>query len=374
MKKLLTISVLLSIYTCISAQKTNAVPEDFGCCPGKNLICNGGFEDGQKCVESEYPFSNGQPFKPGSYTITDYGKASQFCKNWSFNNAPCQRSGKAMFVNGATNGQGSKIIWQQKVSFNGLKQYRFCADVFVLNQCCLNVIPKIKMTLTYTSGGQPKTISLNQVTTDACNWSKYTKGLAQWEASDNNTATITISLDETGIGDGNDFVLDNISFREIFPIAKTITNSVTLTVGEPTGPNNSYGITGNFTGALPGGIGFQWIVMEVNTTTNPPSIVCDINTNPLSWQTPTTTFPGLKNCQVAGTAPGVFEPGKTYKIAFGTFGFCNAWDAVIFTVRVDPATRKATITKDDKVVVETEPVFKKLKVKELDPDLLLRTN
>jgi hypothetical protein len=372
MKKLLTLFLLLSVYTCINAQKTNPVPENIGCCDGKNLVCNGGFEEGQKCIESQYPNSNSQPLKPGSYTIIDYSTASRFCKNWSFNNAPCQKNGKAMFVNGATNAQGSKIIWQQKVLFNGWKQYRFCADVFVLNQCCLNVAPKITMTLTYTSGGQTKTVLLDQLSTDACNWSRYTKGLAQWEASDNNTATITISLDESGIGDGNDFVLDNISFKEIFPIAKSITNSVTLTVGAPTGPNNSYGITGNFTGTLPGGIGFQWIVMEA-TNANPPAVVCDINTNPLSWQTPTTTFPGLKNCLVAGTVPGVFEPGKTYKIAFGTFGFCNAWDAVIFTVRVDPATRKATIIKDDKVVVETEAVFKMVKPKLNQLDKILGT-
>lgn len=365
MKKQLLLTMLCISQIMLFAQKNSPVPEDgIGCCPRKNLVCNGGFEQGQQCVESQYPFSNTQPFKPGTYIITGYDKATTLCKNWAFNNAPCQKTGKAMFVNGLTNGSGSKIIWQQKISFDGWKQYRFCADVFPFTQCCFNVVPKITMKLTYTSGGQPRTILLDKVSTDNCGWTKYTKGMAQWEGADNNTATITISLDQTGIGDGNDFALDNISFRELLPIDKGITNNVQVTAGPPTGPNNTYNITGTYLGSsLPAGIGFQWIVMETNTATNPPSIVCDINTNPQSWQTTTTNFPGFKNCQVSGNAPGIFEPGKTYRIAFGTFGFCNAWDAVIFTVRVDPATRKATITKETETLPEVQ---KKIRVKDLD--------
>jgi hypothetical protein len=321
-----------------------------GCCPGKNLICNGDFEGAVPCFESVYKAASGG-LKPGTYSITDYKAATDFCKQWNFNNSPCAKTGKALFVNGVTNSQGSRIIWKQKINFDAWKQYRFCADIMPLANCCFNVPPKINITLTYNSGGQAKTIDLRKNTQGDCGWIKYSTGIAEWQGADNNIAAITVSLDESGVGDGNDFVIDNIFLTELQPIDKAITNNVTVA---PSGNGN---ITGTFSGTLPAGTGFSWSIVTLDAN-GQPDTNCPEVANPQTWWTATTNFPGFDGCKLNGNQPGKLLPGKTYKIVFGTFGPCNAWDAVVFTVQVDPATGKIKLLKKEDIPLK-DPVFKR---------------
>jgi hypothetical protein len=348
--------IIKRLEKCVS----DSVPLSGGCCPGKNLICNGGFEENKNCFESQYQPKGKGGFRPGTYTIIDYETAAQLCKSWVFNNALCQRSGKALFVNGNTNGQGSKLIWQQTVSFNGWKQYRFCANVYAFTQCCFNVTPKLTVKLTYTSNGQTKTIVIDEIKPDNCGWVNYTKYIAPWEGNDGGKATLSISVDESGIGDGNDFVVDNIFLTELQPIDKAITNSVSIT------PAANGNITGTFSGTLPVGTGFGWYIVTLDAN-GQPDANCPEVANPQTWWTATTNFPGFDGCKINGNSPGKLLPGKTYKIVFGTFGPCYAWDAVVFTVLVDPATGKIKLLKKDDIPLQNDPIFKKLpKLKELD--------
>jgi hypothetical protein len=339
--------------------------ENPGCCPGKNLICNGTFEETIKqCFESQYrPYSQQRTFAPGEYFITDYKDAAKLCKQWSsLTQPPCSKTGKGMFVNGATNGTGSKIIWQQKINFNGWAQYRFCMDLTPLTQCCFNVTPKLEIKLTYQSGGQTKTVLLNQTTTENCGI-KYAQTIAQWEGSDGGTATISITLDETGIGDGNDFILDNITLIELQPIPKSITNSSSVTAGA------NLTINGNFTGILPAGASCGWFITPLDANGQPDA---NCPSGPLSWWSPNTNFQGFVGCGLSGSLPGKLLPGKSYKVHFATAGTCFAWDAATFTVTVNPASMKMIIKKEEKTEINNDPVIKSLRMK-TDPPLSVPT-
>ncbi len=225
-------------------------------------------------------------------------------------------------------------------------------NVYALTQCCFNVVPKLTIKLTYLSGGQTKTVVIDEIKPDNCGWVNYTKYIAPWEGNDGGKATISISLDESGIGDGNDFVVDNIFLTELQPIDKSITNSVSVT---PSGNGN---IVGNFTGTLPAGTGFSWSIVTLDAD-GQSDVNCPEVANPQTWWTATTNFPGFDGCKLNGNTPGKLLPGKTYKIVFGTFGPCNAWDAVVFTCMVDPATGKMKLLKKEYYVQDNEPVLKK---------------
>ena len=322
------------------------------CCPGKNLICNGDFEEAKPCFESQFQPMQEGTFKPGQYTILNYQQATKLCKQWSYlNQAPCQKTGKGMFVNGVTNGTGKKVIWQQQIAFNGWAQYRFCADIIPLVQCCFNVVPKLEIKLTYQSSGQTKTVLLNQTSPENCGI-KYSQAVAQWEGSDGGTANLSITLDETGIGDGNDFVLDNIAFVELQPIAKAITNSASVS------QSGGLSFNGNFSGTLPAGASCGWFITPLDAN-GQPDPNCPVA--PLQWWSANTNFQGFVGCGLSGNAPGKLLPGKSYRITFATAGTCYAWDAAQFTIKVDPASMKMIITKDEKVDISKDPVLKTFK-------------
>ncbi len=329
------------------------------CCPGKNLVCNGGFEEAKPCFESDYKQAHQNSLKPGEYSIASYQSAGSFCKQWSnLSQAPCQKTGKGMFVNGVTNGSGKKVIWRQSVNFNGWAQYRFCADIILLPQCCFNVVPKLEIKLTYKSGGQVKTVLLNQSSAGPCGIN-YSQTVAQWEGSDPNSAVLSISVDESGSGDGNDFILDNIALVELQPISKTITNSSAIQV------DGNLNITGSFSGTLPGlpgEAGFGWYITPLDNSGQPDPNCPPVN-NPAAWWTATTNFPGFTGCGISGNSPGKLLPGKSYLIYFGTFGKCYAWDAAVFKVSVNPASKKAIIEKKLINDLKNEPALNKLLLK-----------
>jgi hypothetical protein len=329
-------------------------PNSTGCCPGTNLICNGDFEGLKNCFESRYSGYTGEGIlRPGQYAINDYATANKFCKQWTFNQAPCQRTGKGLFINGVTNGVGKKVIWQQQINYNGWAQYRFCAEVLPLNQCCFNVAPKLEMKLTYQSGGQQKTIILNQTSTDNCGWIKYAAFAQAWEGSDGGTGTLSITLDETGIGDGNDFVLDNIALIELKPIDKAIQNQSSVTIAA------DLSIKATFTGTLPPGIVGLWLITPLDASGNPDPTCPDAQ---LKWWSTNTNFVNFNGCGLTNTnLPGKVIQGKSYNIYFATYGDCNAWDVVKFKVAYNPANKMMpVVTKEEKVTEKSEPALKDL--------------
>ncbi len=325
------------------ADNSCSTPGFCGCPNTTNLIMNGDFESGAIGFTSKFTQMI-TSLVPGSYTVAEYASYKNFCSNWNVSNpASCPRTGamqgKFLVVNGQTGVQGFRTAWGQTMTVETGKDYKLCLNLKNLPQCCFDVKPVIRIMFNY--GSQSNfigPITVNQANT-ACDWLKYTTTISIPPGGSPTTLlSINIDLDQSGLGDGNDIAIDDISLIQLKPMDMSL---IDCDIKSQFINTTQYNLTAIPNLSLPAGAGYYWEVFEIDPTTS-LEIPGTKMSNPPSWWTPICSFPGY-----GGATPGVFTANKMYRIVRGTWSECNSWGAMSWDIRKNVATGRIEIKKNN---------------------------
>jgi hypothetical protein len=310
-----------------------------GCCTGPNLVTNGSFESGVTGFSSTYTASPATgPVGPGHYAVVDSGQASAISSSWSVKDpASCSTTGKVLAVNGATGLSGSHTVWSEAIPVVPGKQYRFCANFRNLPQCGFDVKPKID--LRFSSPVNVATsVVINTNPADPCNWVQESRiitipnGVVLLNAE--------IVLDETGVGDGNDLAIDDISLQEMTPADPKF---MLIDIASSNLTTTTYNLTASPVNGQP--LSFFWEVCEVDATGN--CLAATQVVNPSQWFVGgANSFPGyhgVNSLLPISSGPGVFVVGKKYQIRYGVFGFCTTFTSSSWYLGYTLSSRKLIV-------------------------------
>lgn len=315
------------------------------CCPNlKNLIVNSDFAT-NSAINSSYQFNAStvaDAVKPGQYSIVNSTGAASICKNWiALDHTSCTSSGTVMVVNGQTcQTTGKKEIWKQTIAIQKDKSYSFCGNFRNMAACCFDVLPKVDVRFSIGNGSNNL---VNETINESpgCNWRLLKK---QFNSGSNTSVTISVWLDESGIGDGNDLAMDDFSLNEIpqATIQQAMFGMNTSSIVDLGGGKFSFAITA--VNPLPTGVGdcgVWYEVCELDANKNCVSTMT-VSNPPIWWPLPGystgTNFPGfdgsLPNATTLQPLPfnnttsqpaGIFLYSKSYRIRRGVFCDCLAW-------------------------------------------------
>jgi len=316
-------------------QKATLVPVMSTCCPHlKNLVKNPDFTSGNSNFTSDYQYNAtaaAGALLPGQYNVTNTDVSNKLCDQWNIkDHTNCTTSGLFMVVNGQTGLTGQKKIWEQTVSVAKDKSLTFCAYFKNLPACCFDVKPKIDVKFSGNTNSDVIGEIIDMDPTSACAWKEVKKYLS----SGNNTSiTITILLNETDRGDGNDLAIDDIALVELPPVPIQY-----VQFGIP--PNKiinngglTYSMTAEAINPLPasyGDCGVFWEVCELDNANQ--CINLTKISNPSQWwglanYNMSINFAGYEGDDSLGalTSPGKFDYKKRYRITRGVFCTCLGW-------------------------------------------------
>ncbi len=313
------------------------------CCPGRNLVKNPGFELGNQSFLSAYtytPIVAAGTITTGRYNVMTSAQGLVVSPTWNVN---CLNNGRHLYINGAT-GQSTpaKLVWRQTMPVSPGKFYKFCFDAKNLPQCGFDVKPRLNVTFSIPNFDLAN--QLIDVPAGACNWK--TIGQVITVPAGTTSITIDITLNEQPVGDGNDLALDNIALVEIPQVTQA---EVLFNVNFINVTATTFGLSAAPVAWPVGrGCGYYWEVEEVTGAANtivPGTAVY----NPSQWWgLYPNTFPGYNGTSVLlGNNPGVFNINKKYRIVYGRWCECEAWNS--YAVIVDPLNR--TALRDDKYVM-----------------------
>lgn len=177
-----------------------------------NLVVNGNFNQGDVNFDTDYNYDSGASIGilENEYAIvTNSGQAhNQFanCEDHTGDNP-----GNMMTVNGS--GQ-SNNVWCQTINIQPDAEYVFAA-------WACSAVSQNPARLRFSINGQ-QIGNVYMASSSTCNWTQFN---ANWTAGSATTATICI-VNVNTTASGNDFSIDDISFRQICEA----TDSVTITV------------------------------------------------------------------------------------------------------------------------------------------------
>lgn len=306
------------------------------CCPGRNLIKNPGFELGNQSFGTAYihqPSISLSSVNTGRYAVMTSAQGLQVSPTWDVN---CSTNGNHLYVNGATGLTGSRVAWYQNVTVERGKIYKFCVDMKNLPQCGFDIKPIVSVQ--FSVPGFDITNQVIDVPSGNCNWQSVNQVLTMPAGTGQFSMSIRILLDETGIGDGNDLAIDNLTLVEI---QQTPLNEVLFNIPYINVTPTSFGLSGEPLAPLGEGCGYFWEVSEIDANGN--NIPGTTVTNPSQWwgQFPN-TFNGYNGSStLVGNMPGVFDISKSYRIIYGRWCECTGWNSYAHELIPNP---RATIT------------------------------
>jgi hypothetical protein len=305
--------------------------ENAGCCDGDNLIPNGSFEAGNTGFYSTYNYQGtiaANSIIPGEYGVVTPAEANAVSSQWNLvNHTTCDGSGRFMAINGRTMGSGSNIIYSQPgIQVDESKEYIFCLYYQHLPQCAFDVFKPSNLNIEF-DGAIATQNDCNEDDDDLCGWTKVSFTLVPTGG----LIAINILLDETGIGDGNDFALDDISMveKQVMPAGYSSFNVQTNYVS-----GSIYGVTATaVTSSLPAGFDVTWKVEEVNCSNT--NIVIPGTNQSWSINPFVTDFPGYC-CSSSSSSPGKFLTGHCYRITRTVSNCCYLDQTSTAMVSVTP--------------------------------------
>ena len=187
--------------------KPAAVP----CCPsgtvqGPELVVNGDFSGGNTGFTSFMMYiPPGNKAYPGIYSVLQSNQVYWANNQWACTDHTSNSStGKMLIVDGPS----SNIAWQETVTVTPNTQYAFCA--YVNNLILPTKIYPDPIVQLWVNGAQVQTITLPE-TPDV--WQLL---LGTW-SSGNTSGSILIQIRLGSTNGGNDFAVDDISFRACLP-------------------------------------------------------------------------------------------------------------------------------------------------------------
>jgi len=306
------------------------------CCDSENLVVNGNFEAGNSDFTSAYT-QTATTF-PGQYNVTTTAAAfGATVTDHSFCADPVMYASNNQFmvVNGKTQQGGTNIIWEQTIS--GLEKgerYKFCVNLKNMPQCTFDILPKVSLQAGSSTSGFS---TVNVPASDPCAWQNETLNFTASGGSE----TVRIILDETGNGDGNDLVIDDVFVGQLGETGLAITVEHDGTNSTISGSVNTISTSddtlhGNCTE-------YHWFVAEV---TSFPSITVDFSTfahgNGSGSFLPPALTPSPTPWNLSTTFPGyVFGDNKLYMIGMYT-PECGCYDSG-FTYQLTLNSKSARI-------------------------------
>jgi len=306
------------------------------CCPGANLVANPGFEQGNTGFTSNYTY---QPLialssvLPGYYTIANSAQALTISPSWNVN---CPSNGNHLLINGLTTGMAPHryLVWKQKVTVEYGKKYKFCANLKNLPQIGFDVKPFVFILFRNASGQRVDSVSKAiDVPADSCNWDLIEKQInLPSVGSGTTTLTISIFIDESSLGDGNDLAIDNISLIEMKPVS---VDELLFNVSFINITGNKFGISADPIAPLGSNCTSNWEVSEIDS--NYRKIPGTEVVNPSLWaKADPNTFNGYVGISTLGdtTKVGIFQFNKRYRIVYSRTCECAATNS--FTAIIDP--------------------------------------
>jgi gliding motility-associated-like protein len=165
---------------------------------GPNLVVNGDFAAGNTGFNSTYSYKSNNSTE-GEYFI------SPFPKNWNSALSACQQpdgtQGNMLLVNGVP--ESNKVVWQQEIVVEKNTTYDFQLNITAL-------FPINPALLQFSINNVIIGDSIQAAAT-TCNWRTFN---TIWNSGAAERAIISIVNRNTEV-QGNDFAIDNISFRKI---------------------------------------------------------------------------------------------------------------------------------------------------------------
>lgn len=179
---------------------------------GANQIVNGDFENGTTGFTTQYLVGTGgswgQLSLPGTYAITT--SPNLVHNNFiSCNDHTTNPGNKQMVINGAST--PNTKVWCQNVPLQPNTDYQF--GTWVSSVVSDPAVAQLQFSINNTQLG-----TVFSPTSFACNWSQFT---TTWNSGMNTTAEICI-VNQNTVDAGNDFALDDITFRPICTQRDTI--------------------------------------------------------------------------------------------------------------------------------------------------------
>ena len=292
---------------------------DNTCCPElENRIVNGDFEAGDTDFSSDYiyqPAVNEDAILPGNYGVVSSSDASTICEQWNIDDhtTNCDTLGNFLVINGEVGQVASSpnTVWEQNITgLDTAKTYELCAYFKNLQQCCFDITPTIYIQV---NGMDVDTITLDTTNNDPCEWQNINVPIT----IDNNTVTISFTLDETTLGDGNDFAIDDIALYELAEQDLMVSTQDQRPNGIP-----SISASINLMDIVDDSLAseecqYQWTVAMIDSIDIPNQEIYLDNTTKTTgdlsdgWAL-TTDFFGYDNTTVIGGAPADFQEGFYY--------------------------------------------------------------
>lgn len=290
------------------------------CCPGRNLITNGDFSQGNTGFFSAYDFQSviGQhSVLQNEFTITNGSGAGSISDCLRLNDASsCDPSDNFMVINGNTSTQSSQAVWATQVQVTPNTQYQFCASFKNLPNCCFDKEPEVTVLIS----GQNAISQTISTSSGACDWQTVIQSFNSGSAS---AISVVILLADAPGWDGNDLAIDEISLKEIPQVAASQVAFSANVTPDPSSPFTHFNVSGMPLFAPGPDCDFFWEVCELDGAGN-----CIPNTtviNPAAWQTIPTNFPGyVGSSTLSGTNPGRFDYNRTYRIVYGVSCPCES--------------------------------------------------
>ena len=164
----------------------------------ENLVFNGDFSDGNVGFSSDYTYTTESTYAQGHYAI--FTSPTQFNNTFGDCNDHSSSSDELMLVaDGAT--IPDENVWCQTIDVLPFQTYNFSAWI-------TNIHPTAPSLLQFSINGVLLGAQIS-VEEDLCVWTKFAE---TWYSDSNREATICITNQNT-ISFGNDFAIDDISFR-----------------------------------------------------------------------------------------------------------------------------------------------------------------
>ncbi len=227
---------------------------------GNNVIVNGDFEQGNTGFATDYTPGTGGSYgllsNEGTYAISS--SPSSVHNNFVFCNDHTPAPGTQMLIVNGSNTPNTSV-WCQTVTVQPNTDYQFAtwasSALFNTNVAIL------QFSINGTSIG-----STFSPSTSGCSWSQY---FQVWNSGSNTSATICIINQNTGT-DGNDFMIDDISFKPVCYSTDTIVVNYNPLPVVNLGPDqNLCGGTNVTLDAQNPGSSYLWSTGDVTQTISP---------------------------------------------------------------------------------------------------------
>ena len=194
------------------------------CAHGQNIIINGDFEAGNTNFSNDYTYSPGDMFPQGTYCVVSNPQSVHGF--WASFGDHTTGTGLMLVANGDSN--PTNVAWRQAITVATNTAYLFSA-------WAASSYPESPARFFFFVNGQQQGSPVALPSTTGL-WQNYS---VIWSSGNSSAALLEIRMLTTAFS-GNDFVLDDLSFRSVTSAAPPPRLFIRRAAGEPSGVEVSW--------------------------------------------------------------------------------------------------------------------------------------